>query len=228
MKRTKPVTRSAGKGKAKVGSNRVFIAVAFVLAMLFVAFGITGFSTGWFGCNKKVAAVAPPASTNADYVTLLQMGKSLVLLQSAPSYAAEGKFVKDYQVTVKVDGWVDSGYLYVRARAGSQPLDGKYDSVYIILQDSGGHLMQLQSLLVPNSIAGTTEMLFPLSAIPAVPHVPYNANATNFQVTDWVELLNSKEKVRFWIAISTLNTAAVIDEVKIVYSCVSWDCQLSK
>ncbi len=155
-----------------------------------------------------------------DYQKLLKKGQSITLVENAPSYALGGKFVKAYPVTVNRTRIMSCGYLYIRARG----LDPKYGSIYINLQNIhnasesfGGHLLYRGAIPIPNRLAVVTEVLLPLNAISYVPHVPFNPDTKNFKTSNWITVLNSTDKVKFYIALSSLDTNSIIEEAKIVY-----------
>jgi len=155
-----------------------------------------------------------------DYQNLLKKGQLIILVENGPSYALGGKFVKAYPVTVNRTGIISCGYLYIRVRG----LDPKYGSIYINLQNVhnatesyGGHLLYRGAIPIPDRLALVTEVLLPLNAISYIPHVPYNSDTKDFKTSNWITVLNSTDKVKFHIALSSLNPNSIIEDAKIVY-----------
>jgi hypothetical protein len=169
-----------------------------------------------------------------SYQQDIKKGQYVNLLENAPSYASQKKFVKDYSINIKRTGEIVCGYLYVRARNNGQPLDKKYNSIYVNPQNLGGHLLLSRSITISNPVAKTTEILLPLSAIPFLPKIPYDPTAQNYRIADWSKLLNVTDQINFRIGLSTQELTGVIDEIKIAYTCwnpqsgkITHDCQLS-
>lgn len=186
--------------------------------------------------NAPSTVVSAPtcAGTEDEYRALVDKGQSIVLTKDQWSYAAGGTFVGDKKVVARRGGQLACGYLYAAAHKGTGELDEKYDSIYINPQGLGGHILRPRSLSLSNPGKGQTEVLLLLSAVPYLPKIPYNPESQDFEVTDWVKLLNAASKIEFVIALSTLNQGGQIDEVSIAYKC--WDpatgietsdCQLS-
>lgn len=173
--------------------------------------------------------------TFEEYTKLLEKGQSIVLTKNQWSHVLTGSgFVGDKKVIARRGGEVACGYLFVRAHKGNSPLSEKWDSIYINPQGLGGHLLRTRSIKLNSESSTSTQVLFSLSSVPYLPNVPYNPEAQNFETTNWVKLINSASKIEFWVALSTLNQGAVIDEATIVYRCwnpdtleETTDCQLS-
>ena len=186
--------------------------------------------------EKEIILRAPKCDRSfAEYKNLVDKGQSISILENKYSYAStNGKFAIDYNKKVRREGEVACGYLYVKASNGARSLSYDYDSIYINPQELGGHLLRPRSIEMEETKENKTEVLFPLSAVPYLPNVPYNPTAQNFEITNWVKLLNSSQKIKMTIALSTMSQAGLIEEVRIAYRC--WnpdtgkevhDCQLS-
>ncbi len=183
---------------------------------------------------REVPLRAPKCEWSfAEYEKLVQEGQSLVVLTDTKSYAVAGELLSKKKV-VRRSGEIACGYLYARASRGNKPLDELYDSIYISPQEFGGHLIRPRSITVDKKQENKTEVLFPLSAVPYLPTVPYDPQAQNFEITDWTKLFNAASKIKIDIGLSTLSASGLIEEVRISYRC--WnpdtgeevhDCQLS-
>ncbi|MBI5306713.1 hypothetical protein HZB04_03995 [Candidatus Wolfebacteria bacterium] len=216
--------------------------------LIFIIGAIIILSTGW-AANKfrkpeiiekkevveKVISQLECPNNFEIYQDLIKKGQFVNLLENASSYATNGKFIKDYEITINKTGEIACGYLYVRARNDGKPLDEKYDSIYINPHDLGGHLLRSRSILILNPIVNKTETLLPLNAISFLSELPYNPMSQNYRIADWVKLLNAINQIKFNIALSTQDPTGFIDEVKIAYKCwnsqigkETQDCQLSK
>lgn len=215
------------------GVRNLLIAFGVGVAILVVSTLLINFFHKPTGVEEVNNTICQP-SVEA-YQKNIQKRQYITLIENAPSYASQSKFVKNYSVTIKRTGEIACGYLYVRARNDGQPLDNKYNSIYINPQNFGGHLLLSRSMQIPNPITKTTEVLLPLNAISYLPNLPYNPSAQDFRIADWVKLLNVTDQINFRIALSTQNSSGVIDEVRIAYTCwnpltgkETQDCQLSK
>src|SRR3989338_1933918 len=176
--------------------------------------------------EKEVLLRAPKCERSfAEYEKLVQDGQSLVVLADTKSYAVSGDLLSKRKI-VRRNGELACGYLYARASKGNKPLDEVYDSVYISPQELGGHLIRPRSIAIDKRQENKTEVLLPLSAIPYLPSVPYDPQAQNFEIADWVKLFNAAQKIKVDIGLSTLSTAGLIEEVRVAYRC--WNPETGK
>lgn len=171
--------------------------------------------------EKPVRATLGCPRSYELYKALVDGRQYLPLLENARMYAAGGDFVNDRYVTVERTGNIACGYLYVRARKNGSPLEDRYESVYINPHDFGGHLLARRSMPVASPIPGKTEILLELNAIPYLPGLPYNPNAQNFRVANWVNLLNASGEIVFHVGLSAADPRGFVEEVGIAYKC--WD-----
>ncbi len=173
------------------------------------------------------------------YQDLIKGGQSIKLLEDKRSYVENNVFTEGslYNVLVKRSGsgLIACGYLYVKASAGNNPLNNKYDSIYINPHNRGGHLLRPRSMPLVDSSLDATEILLPLEAIPYLPKVPYSPDAQSYEIANWVKLLNSGSDTIFYMGLSTENKFGKIEEVRVAYKCwdpstgeETQDCQLSK
>lgn len=155
-----------------------------------------------------------------EYQVLLKNGQSLRLADNVVSYASGGEFIGGDDITVRRNGEIACGYLYVRVSKSKTPLNEEFDSIYIAPQGLGGHLLRSRSLSVPE-VAHATAVLFPLSSVPYLPNAPYKPDAQSFAITDWVKLFNAAHQIDVQMALSIDNQAGLLEEVRIAYKC--WD-----
>ncbi len=174
---------------------------------------------------KEVLIQTPSCSgTYEEFKKLEELGQSIQLINNVPMHAQNGQLVnvRDVYVNRSGDGQIACGYLYVRVRKDGKPFDEKYDSVYINPQGFGGKLLSRKgSILIPNPEANKTEFLLPLNSISYIPKGPFDPNAQNYRVADWVKILNSSNQVQFSIGLSTNHLEGTFENATIVYKC--WD-----
>lgn len=183
--------------------------------------------------RPTVLTIPTCEKTEAEYKELVEKGQSVILTKDQWSYAVSGRFVGEKTVIARRGGEIACGYLFVQAQKGKFPLDNRYDSIYINPQGLGGHILRSRSIDL-GAEATTTKVLLSLDSVSYLPKVPYNPESQNFEVADWVKLLNAASKIEFNIGLSTLNQGGMINEVIIAYKCwnpttgdETTDCQLS-
>jgi len=179
---------------------------------------------------------APECDSFNDYQSIINKGQFLILAKDRNTYSENGQFINNFNTNVNRSGdsQIACGYLFVKARINGNELSNQYDSVYINPEGFGGHILRSKSLKIENTETNKTNILLPLEAISYLPTVPYNPNAQNYKIANWVNLLNTGDKVNFNIGLSSLDSRGYIDEIIIAYKC--WDsitgketqsCQLS-
>jgi len=170
------------------------------------------------------------------YKDLVNGGQSVVLVKNVSTYASLGELVNLQEIKLKRsgEGEVACGYLYARANKDGKPLEDKFESIYVSPQEFGGHLLNRKGMPILDPITRATEVLLPLNAIPYLPRVPFDADAQDFRIADWVKLLNVTNEVVFRIGLSVGDSRGAIEEVRIAYKCwnpeigrETQDCQLS-
>jgi hypothetical protein len=179
--------------------------------------------------EKVVLVKSPECLLGYDeYIALKEKGQLVSIVNNLSTYASAGKFINDKKIILKRtgSGKIACGYLYIRGHVDGRKLDSKYESIYINPQGFGGHILRTKSLLISNQITGTTEVLMPLNAITYLPTVPYNPDAQNFRISDWVNLLNASDQLEFNVALSAQDKEGVIDEINMAYKC--WDSEQGK
>jgi len=163
-----------------------------------------------------------------DYKKLVDKGQFLTLAKNKNAYALKGQFINDFNVNVNRsgDGQIACGYLYVEARINGKELDKQYDSIYINPAGFGGHILRSKSFQVESAEVNKTKVLLLLNSISYLPTIPYNPSAQNYKIANWVNLLNTGDKVNFEIGLSSLDPRGYIDEITIAYKC--WDSNTGK
>ncbi|MBI2065878.1 MAG: hypothetical protein HYT68_02320 [Candidatus Zambryskibacteria bacterium] len=166
---------------------------------------------------KKSLQCAPSQDA---YRSVVEQGQSILLVDSLNTYAIAGRFVNDKNLIITRSGSdeIACGYLYIKARKDSRPLETQYESVYINPQDFGGHILGAKSIEISKT-SQVTEFLIPLNTISYLSDLPYNSNSQNFRVSNWVNLLNVSNEVKFHIGLSANDSRGVLEEVRIAYRC---------
>ena len=179
--------------------------------------------------TKQIILRRPTCADTSDSFATLP---NVILASNLNSYGENGLFVNQKISVVKSVGsgsQVACGYLYVKAHAGSRPLQLKWEHPYVKPSQFGGHIVTDNAIL-NREIDGKTELLFNLSKI----KYWEDNNTPDIRESDWASLLNVSNRVKFVISLNTIDKAGIIDEVSIAYQCWSpetgqktTDCQLS-
>ena len=115
-------------------------------------------------------------------------------------------------------GQLAKAYLFVDASINSGPLT-QWESVYVKMNDVGGHLFRPLSLAVPPS--NSTQLLFALNQIPYLPTTPYS-ELSKPSFADWFSLFQDKSQINLVAFISSLKPAQ-INKLSIYYECLNND-----
>jgi len=179
--------------------------------------------------EKKIIVTRPKCeNTFDDYLSLKKQGHIVQILKNKWSHAQGGGFTSNLEPTVIIGGKdeIACGYVYVKLSKkngnNNNPLDENTESIYINPQGFGGHILRAKGISYSND-NGYTEALLPLSAISYLPNLPYDPNANDFRIADWVSLLSVNSHVTFSVGLSTLHQGGFIDEITIAYKC--WDTE---
>ncbi len=124
---------------------------------------------------------------------------------------------------IVVKGKIAKAYLTVSASIGGKPLT-KYESIFVKLNDVGGHLFRPQTLATPES--DVTSLLFSLADVPVLTSIPYDETRVP-EKADLAATLKDGKTVKLTAFISSLRPA-LLENLSISYVCVEWsDCALS-
>ncbi len=186
--------------------------------------------------EKEIVIYKPECKQSFDgYQELLNKGQYLKIVVNKYSYAQNGIFVGGIDSMVGRTGpdEIGCGYLYIRVSKNNKPINNEWDSVYIDPHDFGGHILRDKSILHENR-ENYTEALLSLNSVSYLPGLPYDPDAQNFRIADWVELLNVNNHFKFHIGLSVENKSALINEIIVAYKCwnpetgeETQNCQLS-
>lgn len=184
--------------------------------------------------------ITPPTCIGGynEFQKLLTSKQVVELIANTPMHAVNNQLVNSKTVSVNRAGTgeIACGYLYVLAHKDGKALEDNYDSVFISPQGFGGHILSEKgNFTIPNSTSTKTEFLLPLNAISYLPNLPFNPKAQNFEIANWVNLLNVSNQLHFLVGLSTLHAQGEIDNVTIAYKCwnpdtgiETHDCQLGQ
>ena len=164
------------------------------------------------------------SSNYPDYTSLSKMNKVIIAsnyISWTPNTNLEQDKLK--KIVVLEKGNLAQGYIYIRASLDNRALT-QWESVYMMMNWTGGHLFRPQSLSVPPS--EKTELLYTFNYIPILLEVPYNEQVTPL-VISWMPNFFDNSQINIETFISSLRPA-LLEEVTIYYQCIkNSDCLLT-
>ena len=187
---------------------------------------------------EKKIQISKPQSKFSDYDSLATL-KKLSLAKNFESWSPNSQIHPNmiYKTVILDKGELARGYLYIKASLDENSVINKsitpipenrslttWESIYLTLNGTGGHLYRPQSLPLPNN-NNKTELLYALNNIPYLQDIPYNERSTPF-TADWFSLFSDGSSIQVISFISSLRKAH-LEEVTIYYQCVKdSDCLL--
>lgn len=205
------------------------------LAMLIVAVAVVavlGWQYGKSRGTKPEAASETPASSSAasgdesaSAAPSLEGMKRLDLAAGLESWTPEAKVdaEKVRSAVLDVKGQVAEAYLSAHVTSDEKPFT-KWDSLYVKLNDLGGHLFRPQSL--PAEEGTGTGLLYSLYDVPYLPTVPYSEEREP-ERADMLALFKPGARLYLTSFISSLRPSR-IEELSIRYRCeTGQDCEVS-
>lgn len=173
---------------------------------------------------QEVKSALSKPSEFPDYDSLSVL-KKLEIITSFTSWTPDAvvESGKTKKSVVLDKGKLAKAYVYIRASLDGKALT-RWESIYLKMDNVGGHIFRKQSLSVPAS--NKTELLFALDSVPYLTSVPYSELRVPFY-TDWFQFFRDGRKVQVLTFISSLRPA-LVEEVSIYYGCADGDeCELS-
>jgi len=164
------------------------------------------------------------SSQNPDYSSLRNL-KSLNIANNFESWTPNSNLEDEkVKTSVIVDkGRLSKGYIYIKASLDDGPLT-KWESVYLKMNNIGGHLVRQRSLPVPGG--DITELLYPLDNVYFYSRLPYTTDSPQM-VTNYLSNFRPNSRVNIDVFISSLKPAK-LHEVIIYYDCeLNEECSLS-
>ncbi len=202
--------------------SAVFIVAAAVLLVAAIRHRSAGQTTG----TADTASTGTPETSGMQTYEDLSGMTRLDLAKDFASWTPDAKLAdgKVRTAALSVKGQIAKAYLNVKASVGGKPLT-KYESVFVKLNDTGGHLFRPRSLNTPADAAATS-LLYEMDSVPVLPGVPYDEKRTP-QDADLLALLKDGKSVRLTAFVSSLRPA-LLEELSIVYVCTDGsDCSVS-
>lgn len=167
----------------------------------------------------------PHPSEYPDFDALQKM-KSQTVVEEFESWTPNSKKEPEKVKVVMIvsGGKLSKAYFLIRAVQEDKPLT-RWESVYLILNYTGGHLFRPQSLKVPPS--SDTTLLYALDDVPYLARTPYSEQITPSRA-NWFAMLEPNRKVRIETFISSL-VPATLKEITLYYQCESddSDCEVT-
>ena len=173
---------------------------------------------------KKVEEIISKPSDFPDFDSLKRL-KSLKVIEGFESWTPNAKVEsqKTKEVIIVERGQLLKGYLYMKISLDGKALT-KWESVYVKINNYGGHLFRKESLPLPSS--EKTEILYALDDIPYLSSLPYSEQRVPFRA-DWFQFFRENSEIEFLAFVSSLRPA-VIEEATLYYGCLNKsDCLLS-
>jgi hypothetical protein len=154
-----------------------------------------------------------------DFDSLSKLHK-LVLANNFESWTPSAKLDNKKLITEIIieKGSLAKAYLFIGASVSSSPLT-QWESVYVKMNNKGGHIFRPLSLAVPASTS--TQLLFALNQVPYLTSAPYSELKKPL-FTDWFALFKDKSEINITSFISSLRPAK-IDELILYYQCLDED-----
>lgn len=159
-----------------------------------------------------------------DYESLTRL-KKLILVSGFESWTPNSELdpTKMSRKIILNKGSLAKGYIYLKVSLDGKALS-QWESIYVKMNDRGGHLFRPQSLEVPKS--DKTELLYALNYIPYLFDIPYNERFIP-AVTNWFEFFTPNNEVEVTSFISS-RKPAILEEIALYYECSKdSDCLLS-
>ncbi len=179
--------------------------------------------------NKPQIVSSPPIEVKPsefpDYEAFKSMDKGIVLVSNQESFSPKDKPVFG-RVTkiIKPKGEFSRIYIYIESSVDNGKPLTQWDSVYMSLGYSGGHLFRPNSLRIPGDTI--TRLLYGANQMPFVETIPYSDNGT-FVTRDWFALFQSNKNLYFDTFLSTLRPGGRLNLVEIRYQCeTNSDCSI--
>ena len=161
--------------------------------------------------------VEPKPSQFPDYEAYKSFEKKIILVKDNPSFVTKDyKKIGEVEKEFSVKGKFRRAYIFINVSVDDgRPLT-VYDSIYILLNYKGGHILRDRSLPVPPS--DTTQLLYDMREIPYITSIPYSENKPAL-FTDWLNELNLRKDIPFYTFLSSWRSGGLIKEITIAFEC---------
>lgn len=152
-----------------------------------------------------------------DYEAYKSLSNKIILVNDNPSFVTKDyKKIGEVNKNFLLTGKFRRAYIFIDASVDNgRPLT-VYDSIYIMMNYKGGHLLRNKSLSIPPS--DTTKLLYDMREISYIKSIPYSENKQPL-FANWLDELNSKEIISFYSFLSSWRTGGLIKEITIAFEC---------
>jgi hypothetical protein len=176
--------------------------------------------------KDAISNTVPPQTTtlSSDFKSLDGL-KKVDIVQNFESWTPKSSIPDDKvnKTVILEKGKLAKGYILIKASIDGKPLS-QWESIYIKLNNIGGHIFRKNTLPVPESTS--TQLLYTLNNVPFLANGPYREDLEPLKA-DWFYILNNNRRINFLAFIASLKPAK-IENISIYYECVSNDdCLLS-
>ena len=152
-----------------------------------------------------------------DYEAYQAMTHKLVLAQDRATYSPKNQpIVGRLTKRLTVSGQFSRIYLYIEASVDDGKPLTQWDSIYMTMNNVGGHLFRPDSLKVPGDTV--TRLLYGLNQVPVLTTLPYSENKIPL-VRDWFSQFTNGRIIKFDTFISSLRVGGTLNLVELRYEC---------
>lgn len=192
--------------------------ITLVIGSLAIILVLSSISLVNFYLNKKFPKepeIKP--SEFPDYEAYKSFERKTILVKDNLSFVTKDyKKIGEVKKQFFVEGQFRRAYLFVNASVDNGMPLTIYDSIYITLNQKGGHILRNKSLPMPAS--DTTQVLYDMREIPFIENIPYSESKQPLFV-DWLTELDSKESILFHTFLSSWRPGGLIKEITIAFEC---------
>lgn len=204
----------------------VISAITWLTIIGVIASIILNYTTDIFKDSNKIKqnTIQEAPSEYPDFEMYKTLRKQ-TLVNDRESYVTKNyKIIGEVSGNLLLRGKIARAYIFFEGTVDNNKPLSVYDSIYIQINNSGGHLRRDKSLKVPP--AESTRILYDLREIPYIDNVPYSEN-TEFKTTNWLTSLNNNGGGNYKAFLSTWRPGGLIKDISIGYECEPEDnCEI--
>ena len=152
-----------------------------------------------------------------EYELYNSLEKKIVLLKDNQSYVTKNyKKIGMSSKWFSIEGKFRMAYVFINVSVDNGLPLTTSDSIYMLLNNKGGHILRNRSLPVPTF--NTTHLLYDMREIPYINNVPYLETKQPL-FADWLSEFNSKKEISLYTFLSSWREGGLINEITIAYEC---------
>ena len=152
-----------------------------------------------------------------DYEAYKAFEKKITIVRDQVSFVTKDyKKIGEVEKQFLVKGKFRRAYIFISASVDNGKPLTVYDSIYLLLNYKGGHILRDKSLPIPPS--DTTQLLYDMREIPYITSIPYSESKQPL-FTNWLNEINSKESISFYTFLSSWRPGGLIKEITIAFEC---------